>query len=144
MIVAGLTGSIAMGKSTVGRMFAELGAPVFDADAAVREFYRSEEAEAVEAAFPGVRIDGEVDRGRLAAATLGDPPALQAAGGDRPPRRCAPTPAFLAQSAAAGRRVAVVDVPLLFETGGEKTVDLVVVVSAGARRSASVRCRGRT
>ena len=77
MIVAGLTGSIAMGKSTVGRMFAELGAPVFDSDAAVREFYRSDQAEAVEAAFPGVRLDGDVDRCRLSAATLGDPTALR-------------------------------------------------------------------
>ncbi len=131
MIVAGLTGSIAMGKSTVGRMFAELGAPVFDADAAVREFYRSAEAEAVEAAFPGVRIDGDVDRSLLAAATLGDPAALQRleeiVHPDVARRRCA----FLAAAAAAGRRLAIVDVPLLFETGGEKTVDVVVVVSAG-------------
>jgi dephospho-CoA kinase len=132
VIVAGLTGSIAMGKSTVGRMFAELGAPVFDADAAVREYYRSEESEAVEAAFPGVRIDGEVDRGRLAAATLGDPPALRRLEAIVHPDVARRRLAFLAQSAAAGRRVAVVDVPLLFETGGEKTVDLVVVVSAGA------------
>ena len=132
MIVAGLTGSIAMGKSTVGRMFAELGAPVFDSDAAVREFYRSDQAEAVEAAFPGVRIDGDVDRGRLAAATLGDPAALQRLEGIVHPDVARRRQTFLAAAAAAGRRLAVVDVPLLFETGGEKTVDVVVVVSAGA------------
>ena len=131
MIVAGLTGSIAMGKSTVGRFFAELGAPVFDADEAVRAFYRSDEAEAVEAAFPGVRVDGEVDRGRLAAATLGDPPALQRLEAIVHPDVARRRIAFLAAAAAAGRRVAVVDVPLLFETGGEATVDVVVVVSAG-------------
>ena len=131
MIVAGLTGSIAMGKSTVGRMFAELGAPVFDADAAVREFYRSDEAAAVEAAFPGVRIDGDVDRGLLAAATLGDPAALRRLEGIVHPDVARRRQAFLAAAAAAGRRLAIVDVPLLFETGGEKTVDLVVVVSAG-------------
>ena len=131
MIVAGLTGSIAMGKSTVGRMFAELGAPVFDSDAAVREFYRSDEAEAVEAAFPGVRLDGDVDRCRLSAATLGDPTALRRLEEIVHPDVARRRIAFLAAAAAAGRRVAVVDVPLLFETGGEATVDVVVVVSAG-------------
>jgi dephospho-CoA kinase len=131
VIVAGLTGSIAMGKSTVGRMFAELGAPVFDSDAAVREFYRSDEAEAVEAAFPGVRIDGDVDRGLLAAATLGDPTALRRLEGIVHPDVARRRQAFLAAAAAAGRRLAIVDVPLLFETGGEKAVDVVVVVSAG-------------
>ena len=132
MIVAGLTGSIAMGKSTVGKMFAELGAPVFDADAAVREFYRSDDSNAVEAAFPGVRIDGEVDRGRLAAATLGDPAALKRLEAIVHPDVARRRLVFLANAAAAGRRLAVVDVPLLFETGGDKAVDLVVVVSAGA------------
>jgi len=130
VIVAGLTGSIAMGKSTVGRMFAELGAPVFDADAAVREFYRSDDAEAVEAAFPGVRIGGNVDRGLLAAATLGDPAALRRLEGIVHPDVARRRHAFLAAAAAAGRRLAIVDVPLLFETGGHSDVDLIIVVSA--------------
>lgn len=146
MIVAGLTGSIAMGKSTVGRMFAEFGAPVFDADAAVREYYRSDESEAVEAAFPGVRVDGEVDRGRLADATLGDPAALKRLEAIVHPDVARRRLAFLSAAAAAGRRVAIVDVPLLFETGGEKSVDLVVVVSAGleAQRTRALSRSGMT
>jgi dephospho-CoA kinase len=132
MIVAGLTGSIAMGKSTVGRMFAALGAPVFDADAAVREFYQTPQASAVEAAFPGVTVDGAVDRDRLAAATLSDPAALRRLEEIVHPEVARRRQAFLAAAAAAGRRLVVVDVPLLFETEGESSVDLVVVVSAGA------------
>jgi dephospho-CoA kinase len=132
MIVAGLTGSIAMGKSTVGAMFAALGAPVFDADAAVREFYRTPEAGAVEAAFPGVRIDGAIDRQRLAAATLGDPAALKRLEDIVHPDVARRRQAFLASAAAAGRRLAIVEVPLLFETGGDRGVDLVIVVSTRA------------
>lgn len=130
MIVAGLTGSIAMGKSTVARMFAELGCPVFDADAAVREFYAAEGAVLVESAFPGVVVDGAVDRERLAARVLVD--------GDVMPRLEAivhPAVAlrrawFLDQARRTGRRVAFCDIPLLFETDGEKAFDLVVMVSA--------------
>ena len=146
MIVAGLTGSIAMGKSTVGKMFAELGAPVFDADAAVRAFYRSDESNVVEAAFPGVRVAGEVDRVRLAAATLGNPAALERLEAIVHPDVARRRLAFLAAAAAAGRRVAVVDVPLLFESGGERTVDLVVVVSAGleAQRARALSRPGMT
>ena len=77
MIVVGLTGSIAMGKSTVAAMFAELGVPTFDADDAVREFYAGEGAKAIEAAFPGVVVEGKVDRERLGARVLGDAEALQ-------------------------------------------------------------------
>jgi dephospho-CoA kinase len=133
MIVAGLTGSIAMGKSTVGAMFAALGAPVFDADAAVREFYRTPEAVAVETAFPGVRVDGAIDRQRLAAATLGDPAALKQLEDIVHPEVALRRQAFLAAAGAAGRRLAIVEVPLLFETGGDKAVDLVIVVSASAQ-----------
>jgi dephospho-CoA kinase len=132
MIVAGLTGSIAMGKSTVGKMFAALGAPVFDADAAVREFYRTPEASAVEAAFPGVTVDGAIDRDRLAAVTLHDPAALRRLEAIVHPEVARRRQTFLAAAAAAGRRFVVVDVPLLFEIEGEGSVDLVVVVSAGA------------
>jgi dephospho-CoA kinase len=133
MIVAGLTGSIAMGKSTVGAMFAALGAPVFDADAAVREFYQTPEASVVEAAFPGVTIEGVIDRQRLAAATLRDPAALKRLEEIVHPEVARRRQAFLAAAAAAGRRLAIVEVPLLFETGGDKAVDVVIVVSAGAQ-----------
>ncbi|THD45808.1 MAG: dephospho-CoA kinase [Bradyrhizobium sp.] len=132
MIVAGLTGSIAMGKSTVAQMFAALGAPVFDADAAVREFYRTPEAGAVEAAFPGVAVGGEIDRTRLAEAALADPEALKRLEAIVHPEVARRRIAFLKAATSAGRRLALVDVPLLFETGGEKSVDLVVVVSASA------------
>ncbi len=77
MITLGLTGSIAMGKSTVSRMFVEAGWPVFDSDAAVHEFYRSEGAKRVEAAFPGVLVDGAIDRQRLSAQVLGNDEAIR-------------------------------------------------------------------
>jgi dephospho-CoA kinase len=144
VIVAGLTGSIAMGKSTVGRMFAALGAPVFDADAAVRAFYDTPEAGAVAEAFPGVAVDGSIDRGRLAAATLGDRSALSRLEGIVHPEVARRRLAFLSAAAAAGRRLALIDVPLLFETEGEKTVDLVIVVSAGieAQRARALKRPG--
>ncbi len=131
MIVAGLTGSIAMGKTTVAKMFAALGAPVFDADSAVREFYRSPGAEAVEAAFPGVIEGGEVNREKLAAATLADSRALRRLEAIVHPEVARLRRSFLERAAAQGRRVVVVDVPLLIETAGHKSVDLVLVVSAG-------------
>jgi dephospho-CoA kinase len=130
MIVAGLTGSIAMGKSTVSAMFAELGVPTFDADDAVRAFYAGDGAKAVEAAFPGVMVSGQVDRERLAARVLGDPEALQRLEGLVHPAVAEARVQFLERAAADGRRLVVDDVPLLFETGGEANVDLVVVVSA--------------
>ena len=130
MIIAGLTGSIAMGKSTVAKMFAALGAAVFDADSAVREFYRSPGAAAVEAAFPGVLDAGEGNRDKLAAATLGDPEALKRLEAIVHPEVGRLRKAFLERARAEGRRMVVVDVPLLFETGGDKTVDVVLVVSA--------------
>ncbi len=131
MIVAGLTGSIAMGKTTVARMFAALGAPVFDADSAVREFYRSPGAEAVEAAFPGVIEGGEVNRDKLAALSLVDPRALERLEAIVHPEVARLRRSFLERAAARGCRVVVVDVPLLIETAGAKSVDLVLVVSAG-------------
>ncbi len=131
MIVAGLTGSIAMGKTTVAAMFAALGAPVFDADLAVRAFYRSPGAAAVEAAFPGVVENGEVNREKLAAATLGDADALKRLEAIVHPEVGRLRQTFLQRARVEGRRAVVVDVPLLIETGGDRSVDLVLVVSAG-------------
>ena len=142
MIIAGLTGSIAMGKSTVAKMFAALGAPVFDSDSAVREFYRSPGAAAVEAAFPGVLDAGEVNRDKLAAATLGDPQALKRLEAIVHPEVGRLRKTFLERARAEGRRMVVVDVPLLFETGGDKTVDVVLVVSA-AEATQRARALGR-
>ncbi len=130
MIVVGLTGSIAMGKSTVAGMFAEVGVPVFDSDDAVRDFYAGEGVQAVEAAFPGVVISGKIDRERLGSRVLGDAEALQCLEALVHPAVAEARGRFLERAGAAGRRLLIVDVPLLYETGGEANVDLVIVVSA--------------
>lgn len=130
MIVAGLTGSIAMGKSTVAAMFAEFGVPIFDADDAVREFYAGDGARSVEAAFPGVTVSGEIDRQRLGALVLGDADALRQLESLVHPAVANARARFLERSATEGRRLVIVDVPLLFETGEDSSVDLVIVVSA--------------
>ena len=130
MIVVGLTGSIAMGKSTVAAMFAEFGVPTFNADDAVREFYAGGDAKSIEAAFPGVMVEGKIDRERLGARVLGDADALRRLEGLVHPAVAKARVQFLERATAEGRRMAIVDVPLLFETGGHSDVDLVVVVSA--------------
>ena len=130
MIIAGLTGSIAMGKSTVADMFAALGCPVFDADAAVRDYYRTEGVGVMEAAFPGVVVDGVVSREHLAALALGHADAMKRLETIVHPAVAGRRRRFLDQARANGRRVAFLDVPLLFETGGDRSVDVVVVVSA--------------
>jgi dephospho-CoA kinase len=130
VIVVGLTGSIAMGKSTVAAMFAAEGAPVFDSDAAVHAFYRSPAAQAVEHAFPGVLIDGAIDRNRLAQRVLGDASAIGRLESIVHPEVAKAREEFLARARVEGRRLVVIDVPLLFESGGDRLVDIVVVVSA--------------
>ncbi len=130
MIVAGLTGSIAMGKSTVAAMFAALGAPVFDADAAVRVFYAGKGKETVEAMFPGVLANGSIDRERLTRLVLADPAALKRLEGLVHPAVADEEARFIERASAGGQRLAIIDVPLLFETGGESRVDLAVLVSA--------------
>ncbi len=130
MIVAGLTGSIAMGKSTVARMFAELGCPVFDADGAVHDFYRAEGVGLVESAFPGVVVDGAVVRERLAARVLGEAEAMARLEAIVHPAVGRRRVQFLEDAKDQGRRIVFCDIPLLFETGGDKAFDLVTVVSA--------------
>ena len=130
MILIGLTGSIAMGKSTVGAMFAAFGVPVFDSDSAVHAFYRSPEARQVEAEFPGVFRDGAIDRRKLADAVLGDDDAMARLEAIAHPRVEAAREEFVRQARAAGARQAVIDSPLLLETGAEGSVDIVIVVSA--------------
>ena len=133
MIVLGLTGSIGMGKSTTAAMFEALGAPVYDADAAVHALYAAGGGAvvAVEALFPGVvGADGGVDRTALAARVVGDPEALKRLEAAVHPLVGAHRAAFFAEVADA--EVVVVDVPLLFETGGERHVDATAVVSAPA------------
>ena len=133
MIVAGLTGSIAMGKSTVAGMFIALGCAVFDADAAVRDFYAAEGSSLVEAIFPGVLVDGAVSRERLAARVLTEGDAMTRLEAVVHPAVAARRYSFLKHASRAGCRLAFCDIPLLFETGAEQALDLVVVVSAAPR-----------
>jgi dephospho-CoA kinase len=129
MIILGLTGSIGMGKSTTAKLFAEAGVPVYDADAAVHKIYEGEAAPAVEAAFPGTTEAGKVDRNKLSARVVQDPAAIRQLEGIVHPMLGASRQKFLEDAERSGATVAVVDVPLLYETGGEKRVDAVVVVT---------------
>jgi len=132
MFVLGLTGSLGMGKSTTARFFAEEGVPVHDADAVVHRLYDGEAAAAIEAAFPGTTTAGKVDREKLAARVLGDVGALTRLEAIVHPLVQEAERRLLAEAQARGEKVAVLDIPLLFETGGEERVDAVVVVSAPA------------
>jgi dephospho-CoA kinase len=132
MFVIGLTGSLGMGKSTAARFFAEQGVSVHDADAVVHQLYAGEAVPAIEAAFPGTTEDGKVDRNRLAALVLDDPAALKQLEAIVHPLVHAAERRLLAEAEARGAKVAVLDIPLLFETGADKRVDAVVVVSAPA------------
>jgi dephospho-CoA kinase len=129
MIILGLTGSIGMGKSTTAKLFAEAGVPVYDADATVHILYEGEAASAIEAAFPGTTVDGKVDRNRLSAQVVHDSAAIKRLEQIVHPMLGASRQKFLDDVEQSGAPVAVVDVPLLFETGGEKRVDAVVVVT---------------
>jgi dephospho-CoA kinase len=129
MRVLGLTGSIGMGKSTTAKLFAEAGVPVYDADATVHQIYEGEAAPAIEAAFPGTTVDGKVDRSKLSAKVLHDPAAIKRLESIVHPMLRAYHQKFLEEAERSGAAVAVMDVPLLFETGGDKRVDAVVVVT---------------
>jgi dephospho-CoA kinase len=132
MIVLGLTGSIGMGKSTVAKMFAEEGAPAFDSDAAVHDLYAPGGAAVapVGAAFPGVVRDGAVDRAHLSERVLDNPEALKRLEAIVHPLVRQAQMNFLFAQRAAGKKAAVLDIPLLYESGGARLVDKVVVVSA--------------
>jgi dephospho-CoA kinase len=132
MIVLGLTGSIGMGKSTTATLFAEAGVPVYDADAAVHRLYDGEAVAAIEAAFPGTTANGKVDRNRLSACVVHDSAAMRRLEEIVHPMLGASRQKFLQEAEQSGAPVAVIDVPLLFETGGEKRVDAVVVVTTTA------------
>ncbi|MCA6298280.1 MAG: dephospho-CoA kinase [Phenylobacterium sp.] len=134
MIHIGLTGSIGMGKSTTAQMFREAGVPVYDADAAVADLYVRGGAavEPLEAAFPGVTRDGAVDREALRLRVLGDDAAMTRLNAVVHPLLGRDRLAFHAQAEASGADILVFDIPLLFETGGERNMDAVVVVTAPA------------
>jgi dephospho-CoA kinase len=129
MRILGLTGSIGMGKSTTAKLFTEAGVPVYDADAAVHKIYEGEAAPAIEAAFPGTTVDGKVDRAKLSAKVVHDQAAIKQLEQIVHPMLGASRQKFLDDAERSGAPVVVMDIPLLFETGGEKRVDAVVVVS---------------
>jgi dephospho-CoA kinase len=129
MFVLGLTGSIGMGKSTTAKLFAEAGVPVYDADAAVHALYEGEAVGAIEAAFPGATLSGRVDRQKLSAMVVSDPAAMKKLEGIVHPMLRAHERAFLEKSERTGAAIAVLDIPLLYETGGDRRVDAVAVVT---------------
>ncbi len=129
MIILGLTGSIGMGKSTTAKLFEEAGVPVYDADATVHRLYEGEAVPLIEAAFPGTTANGKVDRARLSGQVVHDPVAMKRLEAIVHPMLGASRRKFLEDAERSGAPVAVVDVPLLYETGGEKRVDAVVVVT---------------
>jgi dephospho-CoA kinase len=118
-----------MGKSTTAKLFEEAGVPVYDADASVHRLYEGEAAPAIEAAFPGTTVDGKVDRNRLSAKVVQDAAAMKQLEQIVHPMLGASRQKFFDDAERSGAPVVVVDVPLLFETGGEKRVDAVVVVT---------------
>ena len=130
MIVLGLTGSVGMGKSATAKMFADEGVPVFDADAAVHTLYEGEAAPLIAAAFPGTVSAGRVDRERLSRAVVGNKEAFARLEAIIHPLVRKAREQFLAAAKVDGAEVVVLDIPLLFETGGERKVDQIVVVSA--------------
>ncbi len=130
MLILGLTGSIGMGKSVTARLFTEAGVPVHDADATVHDLYAGAAVAAIEGAFPGTTSAGGVDRTLLSLRVLDDAAALAKLESIVHPLVQRAEMAFLARAAAAGQRMVVLDIPLLLETGGERRVDVVVVVSA--------------
>ena len=129
MRVLGLTGSIGMGKSTTAKLFAEAGVPVYDADATVHKVYEGEAVGPIEAAFPGTTANGKVDRAKLSAKVVHDSAAMRRLEEIVHPMLRTYHQKFLDDAETSGAPVAVVDVPLLFETGGDKRVDAVVVVT---------------
>ena len=132
MLIIGLTGSIGMGKSTAANAFRRRGIAVCDADAEVHKLYAGKAVPLIEAAFPGTTANGVVDRVRLAGALAGDVSGFKRLEAIVHPLVQAAEREFLRVEAARGAKMAVLEIPLLFETGGNKKVDVVVVVSASA------------
>ena len=130
MIVLALTGSIGMGKSTTLAMFADEGIPVYSADAAVHELYETNAGPMIEAAFPGTVVNGKVDRIKLSAAVFGKPDELKRLEALIHPLVREKELHFINQTRKSGATLAIIDIPLLYETHGETRVDKVIVVTA--------------
>lgn len=132
MLIIGLTGSIGMGKSAAAQHFRRRGVPVCDADAEVHKLYEGAAVGPIEAAFPGTTAHGKVDRARLAAALMADPSGFKRLETIVHPLVFAAERDFLLEAKRQGANMVVLEIPLLLETGGERRVDVVVVVSATA------------
>jgi len=132
MITAGLTGSIGMGKSTTAQMFRDEGIAVHDSDAVVHDLYSGEAAPLVEEAFPGTTCNGMVDRSKLGEIVIGNPDKMKRLEAIIHPLVHRREQAFLKDAKARGDRLVVLDIPLLFETGGENRVEKIIVVTASA------------
>jgi dephospho-CoA kinase len=130
MLLLGLTGSIGMGKSTTADMFRAEGAPVYDSDRLVHDIYNGPAATEIERAFPGATAGGVVDRNRLASLVLGDAEAMKRLEAIVHPLVWEGRRRFLEEQARKGVKIVVLDIPLLFETGADKDVDAIVVVTA--------------
>lgn len=133
MIVLALTGSIGMGKSTTAQMFRDLGIAVHDADATVHALYSGKAVPLVDRLFPGTAVDGRIDRTLLSKRVIGDPEAMQKLEAVIHPLVRKEEIEFLQNARRENRDLVVLDIPLLFETGGESRVDGVVVVTASAQ-----------
>ncbi len=125
-----LTGSLGMGKSRTAKFFAEAGVPVHDSDAVVHALYEGEAVPIIEQAFPGATAGGKVDRAKLATMVLGDDAALARLEAITHPLVGVSRDKFLAEAQLRGAPVVVLDIPLLFEIGAQRSCDAVVVVSA--------------
>lgn len=146
MKIIGLTGGIGMGKSTIAAAFRRARIPVFDADATVHalQTHGGRAVRAIGHAFPGAVRNGAVDRAALRAIVIPDPASMRVLERILHPMVRVAERAFLARARRAGRPVVVLDIPLLLETGGERRVDLVLVVSAPRSvQRARVRARRR-
>jgi len=146
MLKLGLTGSIATGKSTVLKAFADLGIPTFSSDEAVHELYRGAAVAPVEAAFPGVAVGGIIDRDKLSRQLIGHPARLQQLEAIVHPLVRARIRDFLSDAAVLGEPMAVVDIPLLFENGVDWGLDaiIVTVVDAAEQRRRALARPGMT
>ena len=129
MLTIGLTGSIGMGKSTVGKLFAEAGIPLNDSDAVVHDLYAGQAAPLVDAAFPGTMKDGVVDRHELGRQLAQHPDGFKRLEAIVHPLVRKRETEFLERHRAAGAEMVLLDIPLLFETGAWERVDVIVVVS---------------
>ena len=132
MIRLGLTGSIGMGKSVTAQMFRDEGIPVHDADQTVHDLYASPAAALIDEAFPGVMVDGKVDRQRLSSRVIHHPEAMAKLEAIIHPLVRLKEEAFLKQAGTLGAPLVVLDIPLLFETHAQMRVDKILVVTAPA------------